>query len=108
MNEDERKIEPPTRLEINEAIKSLRNNKAPGINNLTGELFKAGSQEVQQQMGNILSRIWDTEQIPKEWKMGIICSIYKKGDKTQCPNYRAITVLNVAYKILSSIILQRM
>jgi sorting nexin-29 len=46
--------------------------------------------------------------MPHDWKVGSIVSLFKKGDKMKCENYRGLTLLNVEYKILLSIILERL
>jgi len=38
--------------------------------------------------------IWIKEELPEGWKKSIIVPIYKKGNKTDCSNYRGITVLS--------------
>ena len=58
-------------------------------------------------MYNLLIKIWRREQIPDEWKDSYICPIYKKGDRTNCQNYRVVTLLNTAYKIFTCIIHKR-
>jgi sorting nexin-29 len=46
--------------------------------------------------------------LPQQWKEFIIVPIYKKGDKTDCNNYRGISLLSTAYKILSNFLLARL
>ena len=46
--------------------------------------------------------------MPEEWKESIIVPIHKKGDKTDCNNYRGISLLPTTYKILSNILLLRL
>ena len=46
--------------------------------------------------------------MPEEWKGSIIEPIHKKGDKTDCNNYRGISLLPTTYKILSNILLSRL
>jgi len=46
--------------------------------------------------------------MPEERSMGIIQPMYKKGDKLECSNYRAIMLLNITYKVLSGILCNRL
>ena len=46
--------------------------------------------------------------MPEEWKELIIVLIYKKGNKTDCSNYKGISLMLTMYKILSNILLSRL
>jgi hypothetical protein len=46
--------------------------------------------------------VWEKEEMPADWQMAIICSVYKKGDKLSFSNYRRISLLNAVYKIFTN------
>jgi hypothetical protein len=48
--------------------------------------------------------IWNKNELLEEWKESIIVPIYKQADKRDCSNYRGISLLSVAYKIVSYIL----
>jgi sorting nexin-29 len=52
--------------------------------------------------------IWNKEELPRRWKESIVVPIHKKGDKTDCSNYRGISLLSISYNILSNILLSRL
>jgi sorting nexin-29 len=96
---EEEVIEPPTKEEVEEALKEQKLNKAPG-DNIPAELLKA--------LHRIINKVWEEEKIPEDWRRSIICPIFKKGDKLTCSNYRGISLLSSSYKILSRIIKRRL
>ena len=98
----------PTVREVKDAIRKLKNNKTAGKDGIGAELIKMGPEKLATCLHQLIVKVWDTEQLPEEWKEGVICPIYKKGDKLECENYRAITILNAAYKVLSQIIYCRL
>jgi hypothetical protein len=46
--------------------------------------------------------------ISEEWYLSIVCPIHKKGDVMVCSNYRGISLLCIAYKRFSNILLDRL
>ena len=101
-------VESPTFAETIEAIKSMKNHKAPGEDLITAELIKYGGNTLHTQIHMLIGQIWDEEKIPTEWNRAIITPIHKKGSKLQCANYRGISLLNVTYKLLTKLISKRL
>ncbi|XP_065076956.1 uncharacterized protein LOC135700391 [Ochlerotatus camptorhynchus] len=73
--------------EVKDAIRQLKNNKSAGKDGIGAELIKMGPDKLATCPHRLTVRIWDTEQLPEEWKEGVICPMYKKGDKQECENY---------------------
>lgn len=106
---DQETVEPtPTLEEIENVVKKLKNGKAAGEDGIPVELIKYGGRPMIKLLHNIIVKVWDLEIMPKEWKEAVIIPIYKKGDKLECSNYRGISLLNCTYKILSTVILNRL
>ena len=86
----------PTISKLKSAIKSLKNGKAPGIDQVTAEMIKAGGDTLLQRLHSLLKLIWHTERIPSAWKKAIIVPILKKGDNQECKHYRGISLFLVS------------
>nr|KAG5687136.1 hypothetical protein BaRGS_034049 [Batillaria attramentaria] len=50
---------------------------------------------------SLFSKIWEKEEVPAQWKEGIVIKLPKKGDLRDCSNYRGIMLLSVPGKIAS-------
>lgn len=100
-------ISNPSRLEINRSINKLKDNKAPGESNVVAELLKNSGEALKNEMWKMINLIWEKEIIPEEWNSSILCPVFKKGDILDTKNYRGISLLDTCYKVLSTIILER-
>ena len=96
-----------SRNEIKIAIKSLKSGKASGIDEIPAEALKAGGNDIIEYLWELLNKIWNQECIPSEWKKGLLVKLAKKGDLSNCGNWRGITLLTTTSKVLSRIILNR-
>jgi hypothetical protein len=101
-------VEPPAYNEICSIINKLKTNKVAGTDNIPGELIKHGGRTLKQKIYNLIQNIWKTETLPGQWNEGIICPIYKKGDRLDCYNYRPITLQNITYKIYAILLNKRL
>ena len=56
----------------------------------------------------LIRDIWMQETMPEGWRKSIIVPLYKKGEIEECKNYRGITLLDVIYKIMATILKKRL
>lgn len=95
------------KLETIATIKSLKNNKAPGNDNLPAEIFKPDLILAAYILYPLSCKIWKNSMIPTTWSEGNIVILPKKGDLTDCNSWRGITLLSMPSKIFSKIIVNR-
>ncbi|KAF5378764.1 hypothetical protein D9615_006956 [Tricholomella constricta] len=108
--------------EIRKAIKDLPNGKAPGMDGIPHELWKAMLDTHDRDVKNeerafdivgIMAALFndiETEGMEEntDFSQGWMCPIYKKNDRTDISNYRPITVLNTDYKIFTRALTTRL
>ena len=86
----------------------MKNNKAPGIDNLTSDIMKLGGEESVKQLTFFFHQILETKKIPAEWKEAKMIILHKKGDMRDIKNYRPISLLSHMYKLFTPILQKRM
>ena len=101
-------LEAPTMEEIKKAIRTLNNGKAAGLDGIPAEAMKAAQQVSMEVFHPLFEKIWNEEEVPSDWKEGFIVKLPKKGDLSQCKNYRGIMLLSTPGEILNRIILDIM
>ena len=66
-------------------VEKQKGNKSP-------EKIKTGCRTIRYEIHKLIYSIWNEEELPEEWKESIILPVYKKGDKTDCSNYRGLSL----------------
>jgi len=86
----------------------LKPNKAAVPDEILPEFIKNGGLTFKQKIHQLIMKIWKQEKISCEWSEGILCPVYKKGDRKQCNNYRGISLLNITYIIFAILLYDRL
>ena len=93
----------PTREEVVESINKMKNGKAPGNDGIPSEIFKCGGEVLTDKLHLLIVKSWQQGIIPQGFKDVSIIPIFKKGDHRDCGNYRGISLLAIAGKIMAKI-----
>ena len=97
----------PTKQELIDAIRSLANGKTVEPGGVPVELFNitlSGDPALRRRLLDIVVRIWRGGEVPQQWKDAIIMVLHKKKDRTECGNYKGISLVAHAGKILLKIV----
>ncbi len=99
---------PFTKEEVSKAIKSLKNNKSAGVDDIVAEQLKYGPEEINEGIADLLNNISRTGNHPKELSEGILIPLPKPGKKKGPPgNLRPIILLSMLRKILAICMIRR-
>ena len=102
--------DPPIIEELSKAIDSLASGKAPGNDGIPPEVIKAGKETSPlEQLHELLLQCWEEGSVPQDMRDANIITLYKnKGDRSDCNNYRGISLLNIVGKTFAHVMLNRL
>ncbi|CAF2169496.1 unnamed protein product [Rotaria magnacalcarata] len=79
----ERQNAQPSIEEVERALNQMKSRKAPGSDEVTADILKAGGEPVIKWLHEIFNDVWENEKMVKEWSSVTLVRLYKnKGDKS--------------------------
>jgi len=96
-------------IELNEAFKDLKDEKAAGLSGLNSRMWRA----IYKRMGGKVMAEWMMEvvrgNIPSSWRRNKVCMVQKvEGVEVDRRDFRPITITEVSYKIFGGIMKKRL
>ena len=98
----------PTYGEVATAINKMRNRSAPSPFDQVNVIMLKKCPILKTAVHAVIKECFRQSIIPICWKRALTILIYKKGDSTDPGNFRPITLQPVMYKVLSSVVRNRL
>ena len=87
----------------------LKVGKSPGTDGIPAEVYQHGGEAVLDKLQDLFTNCWEKGTLSQDLRDAVIVFLYKnKGEKSDCSNYRGITLLSIAGKILARVLLNRL
>lgn len=102
--------QPPSLEDVEFALKHTEASRAGGMDGLIPRVWKLAAEvpTFRARMLKVFQQVWQTGAVPKEWRMGVVIPIPKRGDLSLVGNWRGITLLAVASKVMCRIVSDRL
>ena len=101
----------PTENELIGVLRSMANAKAVGPDELPVELLKLGINRdptVLREFHRMIKRVWHQRKVPQRWRDAVIKVLHKEKDRTECGDYRGISLVAHAGEVLLEIVATRL
>lgn len=96
-----------TQDEVESAIKRLKNNKAPGPDQIHGEVLKLLDREQMKLLTNLFNKVYTSGQLPNDWLLSTFIPIPKKTNASKCSDHRIISLMSHVLKAFLNILQAR-
>ena len=96
----------PTMDELSKVIDSLAAGKAPGSNSIPPDLIKHCKTTLLHPLHKVLCQCWREGAVLQDMRDAKIITLYKnKGERSDCNNYRGISLLSIIGKVYAWVLL---
>ena len=93
-----------TESEVSDLIKSIDPSKATGSDEISPKLLNIAGDSIVPSLTKLINLSLLTCKVPQLWKEANVLPLYKKGDHSDINNYRPVSILPCASKILERIV----
>ena len=94
--------------EVRVAIGRMKSGKSAGLDGVCVEMLKKGGEVIVEWMVRLFRICMSKGEVPDDWKRACIVPLYKgKGEKSECKNYRGISLLSVPGKVYGRVLIER-
>ena len=90
--------------EVLDLLMSLDTSKATGPDGIGPKLLREAGPSIAPSLTRLINLCLDSAQVPQMWKHANVMPLFKKGDASQLNNYRPVSLLPCASKILERIV----
>ena len=90
--------------EVKSRLERLREDKSPGVNDLSPIVLKRISEEIAHPASILFSQSMNEGDVPLDWRSANVTPIFKKGSRNLPENYRPVSLTSQLSKVMESII----
>ncbi len=84
---------------VHKELSTLDTSKSPGLEQLHPKLLKWLATFPAEPLADLFNKSLATAVVPGDWKMAVICPVFKKGDTENVANKRPVSLTSVMCKV---------
>ena len=97
-------LETTTEEEVAKIIDDLKPTSGEGADHISNKALKLAKPTILKPLTKLINTSIATGSFPKKWRIGLVTPLFKKKDKLEPDNYRAISILSKTSLILEKIV----
>ena len=91
-------------MEVLKQVKAMKTKKSVGLDGISMFILKESISEMVEPFTFIINKSLTEGIVPDKWKVAKVIPIHKKGDKLDFNNYRPISLLPCASKVMERVV----